>query len=93
MVQWLGLGASTAEGPGSIPGRGTKIPQATQGAPPPKKRERRKNLQDTVQAEWPGFGNYLESTMTPLVCGSETTVVRNWKAGGLSSSQEEDAAW
>ena len=27
-VQWLGLGAFTAVGPGSIPGRGTKIPQA-----------------------------------------------------------------
>ena len=27
-VQWLGLGTLTAEGPGSIPGRGTKIPQA-----------------------------------------------------------------
>ena len=27
-VQWLGLGAFTAEGPGSIPGWGTKIPQA-----------------------------------------------------------------
>ena len=27
-VQWLGLCALTAEGPGSIPGRGTKIPQA-----------------------------------------------------------------
>ena len=26
--QWLGLGAFTAEGPASIPGRGTKIPQA-----------------------------------------------------------------
>ena len=25
MVQWLGLGALTAEGPGSIPGWGTKI--------------------------------------------------------------------
>ena len=29
VVQWLGLHALTAEGPGSIPGRGTKIPQAT----------------------------------------------------------------
>ena len=29
-VQWLGLLALTAEGPGSIPGPGTKIPQATQ---------------------------------------------------------------
>ena len=26
--QWLRLGASTAGGTGSIPGRGTKIPQA-----------------------------------------------------------------
>ena len=25
-VQWLGLRASTAEGPGQIPGQGTKIP-------------------------------------------------------------------
>ena len=28
-VQWLGLCVFTAEGWGSIPGRGTKIPQAT----------------------------------------------------------------
>ena len=28
VVQWLGLCALTAEGPGSIPGQGTKIPQA-----------------------------------------------------------------
>ena len=28
MVQWLGLHALTAYGAGSIPGRGTKIPQA-----------------------------------------------------------------
>ena len=28
-VQWLGLRAFTAEGADSIPGRGTKIPQAT----------------------------------------------------------------
>ena len=27
-VQWLGLGTLTAEGPGSIPGRGTEIPRA-----------------------------------------------------------------
>ena len=27
-VQWLGLHTLTAKGPGSIPGRGTKIPQA-----------------------------------------------------------------
>ena len=29
-VQWLGLRAFTAEGTGSIPGRGVKIPQAVQ---------------------------------------------------------------
>ena len=29
MVQWLGLRASTAGGSGSIPGRGTKSPEAT----------------------------------------------------------------
>ena len=29
-VQWLGLSVSTAGGMGSIPGKGTKIPQATQ---------------------------------------------------------------
>ena len=29
-VQWLGLCAFTAEGAGSTPGRGTKIPEAMQ---------------------------------------------------------------
>ena len=29
-VQWLRLCASTAEGTGSIPGQGTKIPHATE---------------------------------------------------------------
>ena len=29
MVQWSGLSTFTAEGPGSIPGWGIKIPQAT----------------------------------------------------------------
>ena len=32
MVQWLGLRAFTAEGPGSIPGWGTKILQAATAA-------------------------------------------------------------
>ena len=30
VVQWLGLCTFTAKGPGSVPGRGTKIPQAMQ---------------------------------------------------------------
>ena len=30
-VQWLGLHAFTAKGTGSVPGWGTKIPQASRG--------------------------------------------------------------
>ena len=42
-VQWLGPRACSAEGAGSVPGRGTKIPQASwcrPPAPPKKKRKR-----------------------------------------------------
>ena len=39
VVQWLGLSAFTGEGPSSIPGWGTKIPQATWRGPPQKKLE------------------------------------------------------
>ena len=41
MVQWLGFHALTAEGLGSIPGRGTKIP-TSQGVWPPKKNCKKK---------------------------------------------------
>ena len=40
VVQWLGRCALTAEGPGSVPGRGTKISQAVW--PSKKKKERKK---------------------------------------------------
>ena len=46
MVQWLGLGTftrPTAKGPGSTPGGGTKIPQATQCSQKKKKKERKEN--------------------------------------------------
>ena len=36
-VQWLGFHTVTAEGPGSIPGQGTTIPQAAWWAPPQNK--------------------------------------------------------
>ena len=36
MVQWLGLCALTAKGPGSVFGQGTKIPQAAQCDSPQK---------------------------------------------------------
>ena len=32
IVQWLGLGASTVAGAGSIPGQGTRILKALQGS-------------------------------------------------------------
>ena len=38
-VQWLGLRDFTAKGPGSIPGRGTKIPQAAWCGPKLKKKK------------------------------------------------------
>ena len=42
VVQWLGLCTYTAEGAGSVPGQGTKIPQATHGGQ--KKKKWSKNL-------------------------------------------------
>ena len=39
MVQWLGLHASTAGGPGSIPGRGTKITRKPRGVATKKKKK------------------------------------------------------
>ena len=41
VVQWLGLGALTAGTRGSIPGRGTKIPQAARHGPPPQQQQKR----------------------------------------------------
>ena len=41
VVQWLGLGAFTAMAPGSIPGRGAKIPKACSMAK--KKKKEKKN--------------------------------------------------
>ena len=42
-AQWLGLHTFTAEGVGSVPGQGTKIPQAVQCSPPtPPRKEARK---------------------------------------------------
>ena len=46
VAQWLGLQASTAGGMGSIPGWGTKIPQAPQHRQKKKVEERRKYCGD-----------------------------------------------
>ena len=45
VVQWLGLGALTARGPGWIPDRETKIPQTTQHSQKKRERERERGLE------------------------------------------------
>ena len=42
VVQWLGLHTLTAEGPSSIPGQGTKIPQVVLHDQKKKKEKKRK---------------------------------------------------
>ena len=44
VVQWLGLSAFTAVGPGSIPGRGAKIPQATRHSQKKKKKKKKSEI-------------------------------------------------
>ena len=48
-VQWLGFCTFTAKDPGSIPGRGTKIPKAAQSGQkkPPKTNKQTKNSQQS----------------------------------------------
>ena len=57
-VQWLGLHACIARGTGSIPSRGTKIPQATHCGQ--KIRKRKKKEKDLpLGSEWSGFTKHL----------------------------------
>ena len=51
MVQWLGLHAFTAKGLGSIPGWGTKAPQAVQCGKKKKKKNRRKRIRYLIYRE------------------------------------------
>ena len=51
VVQWLGLCASTARGMGSIPGPGTKIPQAARCSQKKLRKKRNVHCQDKVT--WP----------------------------------------
>ena len=44
VVQWLGFHAFTAKGPGSIPGQGTNILQASQMT----KKKKKKTISDPV---------------------------------------------
>ena len=58
VVQWLGLWAFTAEGTGSIPGRGTKIPQAAMHSQ--KKKEKRQEGIGQTPWEAPIFKRYVK---------------------------------
>ena len=49
VVQWLGLGTFTAVGSGSIPGRGTKIPQAVQCS---QKKKKEKSIEPKEVKPW-----------------------------------------
>ena len=50
-VRWLGLHTLTAEGPGLIPGWGTKIPQAAHGAAKKKLKIKINNNNSRVPSE------------------------------------------
>nr|XP_058938824.1 ubiquitin-ribosomal protein eS31 fusion protein-like [Kogia breviceps] len=76
VVQWLGLCTLTAEGPGSIPGWETKIPQATR--PKEKKRERereRKKVKLAVlkycKVDQNGKSSHLHQECPSDKCGVE----------------------
>ena len=53
MVQWLlGLGALIAEGPGPVPGWGTKILQAVQKKKKKKEIKKERKRTEAVISEW-----------------------------------------
>ena len=51
VVQWLGLRASTAKGPGSIPGWGTKILQAMWCSQKKKKKEKKQDVKEYTECD------------------------------------------
>ena len=103
-VQWLGFCASTSGGPGSIPGLGTKTPQATRHSSPPLKK---KSWGETVgQQRLTGIAFEetvvggqvkVEGTVashdnsTQFINGSETRQCLQWltRASGVCSASLE----
>ena len=63
--QWLGLHAFTAEGVGSIPGRGTKIPQAVQRS----KKKEKKNTSVFLNCDWPSIQDYATTNSILIIHG------------------------
>ena len=62
-VQWLGLSALTAQGPGLIPGRGTKIPQV--GKCGQKKKKDTAHLQIQFLSFFSFFSLSLSPSLSP----------------------------
>ena len=71
VVQWLGLCAFTATGPGSIPARGTKIPKAAWHGQRKKKKK--------PHHEYSTSGNTVHFTFLAHIEKSERTYIRSVK--------------
>ena len=62
VVQCLGLCTLTAKGPNSVSGWGTKIPQAAQHGPPPKKKNSAKNSLCSLKSNDSCLFSFLETS-------------------------------
>ena len=62
-VQWLGHGAFTAEGAGSIPGQGTKIPQTLGLSGEKHSRQKEQQVQVSWDGHLPGTGEEKREEM------------------------------
>ena len=68
-VQWLGLRAFTAEGPHSIPGRGTKIPQAVWHGQQKKMKRKKEIVCLLLSNYWTTLGSHFTSlSLSVLIC-------------------------
>ena len=75
MVQWLGLCALTAEVLGSIPGQGTKIPQAMQHD----QKKKKKCMKFTLNSINEKMFKLYKTHFTKLPTNMQPT---NWEVGG-----------
>ena len=84
VVQWLGLCAFSAEGQGSIPGQGTKIPQAIWHS-----QTYTHTHTHTKNRRWAGRGRRMGQA-TPYLCVKTLTVVRRCKEGCEARDDGQD---
>ena len=82
VVQWLGLYTSTAEGVGSIPGWGTKIPRAVGSQKKKKKKERKKAYVFSAMLFPPG--GFLLGILKYLnFCATHMSYMSFWQPGQI----------